>query len=280
MTLNITAENQGGSPVVIADLDVTVPGSGSYDLTKYRTHDEVFESADLVTKINSDDILLNDGGGTLGKQPSLDIINRSRAVKCPIAVTAGAVPRFPDTSGNRAMPSKTFVETDGRMHTTATDYETLVTGDDDFPNKKYVDDLVGGGAVVQRTEDEITVDTTTTQDEGGWSAFLSRSFTKLEDASTSDLRISFFANSSNDSDGKRITFRVTVGGTQKRRCGYGDNAKKDVGAPSMLYQKETALGVGAVTINIDWNTEGGTAQVRPVTDDREQALLVVEEVLK
>jgi len=34
------------------------------------------------------------------------------------------------------------IESNGTLHTTVTDYETLVTDDDDIPNKKYVDDKV------------------------------------------------------------------------------------------------------------------------------------------
>ena len=78
----IIAENQTVGDIELKDMGISVPGSGLLDLTSLFTVNEIQDSADLVTEITNDNILIDDGGGTLTKTQSLSIVD-TLALKDP-----------------------------------------------------------------------------------------------------------------------------------------------------------------------------------------------------
>jgi parallel beta-helix repeat protein len=66
----IIAENQTTSPVYIQDLDVTVPASGSVELTDSSFVYEIRESKDLLSQIQVGNIIINDDGDVLSQLES------------------------------------------------------------------------------------------------------------------------------------------------------------------------------------------------------------------
>lgn len=66
------AENQTGTEIVLDDIGVSVPASGSTTLTETLFVFEIQESVDLFTQVQSGNILINDGSVTLNQQESED----------------------------------------------------------------------------------------------------------------------------------------------------------------------------------------------------------------
>jgi hypothetical protein len=61
MSVTLIAKNQTVGAIVLADLGVTVPGSGQLTLTTNLRSDEVLGSPDLQTQVIAGNLILNDG---------------------------------------------------------------------------------------------------------------------------------------------------------------------------------------------------------------------------
>lgn len=73
--ITIIAKNQTASQITITDLGgCIIDASGQYELTKSRGLNAIYSSKDLVTMINDDTILLNDGTTDFTKAESLTYI--------------------------------------------------------------------------------------------------------------------------------------------------------------------------------------------------------------
>jgi len=68
------AENLTASEVLLEDIGIAVPASGSFDLTATLFVFEIQESTDLFQAIQNDEILINDGSSTLSKEDSLLVV--------------------------------------------------------------------------------------------------------------------------------------------------------------------------------------------------------------
>jgi len=66
------AENQTGTEILLEDIGVSVPASGSITLTETLFVFEIQESVDLFTEVQNGNILINDGNATLNQQESED----------------------------------------------------------------------------------------------------------------------------------------------------------------------------------------------------------------
>ena len=77
----IIAENQTAGDILITDLGVIVPASGSVDLTSSLGQSEVLDSTDLNTEIVAGNILLNDGTQTLTQANSEALSNSASNIE-------------------------------------------------------------------------------------------------------------------------------------------------------------------------------------------------------
>lgn len=68
------AENQTGSEVLLPDLPINVPASGSANLSDVAPFWLIQESSELKAAIEADTVLLNNGSATLTKQASMDYL--------------------------------------------------------------------------------------------------------------------------------------------------------------------------------------------------------------
>mgnify|MGYP006283063699 CR=1 FL=1 len=83
--------------------------------------------------------LLQYEGDLSGDAASFIVRLNTDTKDCVLQRAAGGAIGF--GTGASVAASQIIIESDGTLHTNTTDYETLVTDDDDIPNKKYVDDL-------------------------------------------------------------------------------------------------------------------------------------------
>lgn len=73
--------NQTSNDILIVDLGIVVPGSGSIDLNSSITTGEVYDSVDLVTEINAGNILINNGSETFDQANSLNFVAQYNATE-------------------------------------------------------------------------------------------------------------------------------------------------------------------------------------------------------
>lgn len=74
--ITIIAKNQTAGEIIIDDLGgIRVPASGQETLTDANSISDIYRSVDLVTEINANNILLNDGTNDLTKAASLQFVS-------------------------------------------------------------------------------------------------------------------------------------------------------------------------------------------------------------
>ena len=109
MALSFTAENQTASPVALTDLGKTVPASGSLLLTDDLLISELRSSIDLQDAVQADEILLNDGTGTLSKSESLAVIARVQQTTGRSASVSDTVTAATTSTSLTNIPSMSLV---------------------------------------------------------------------------------------------------------------------------------------------------------------------------
>jgi sirohydrochlorin ferrochelatase len=89
------------------------------------------------------------------------------------------------------------------------------------------------------------------------------------------INFSFGVSDTNDS---RVDFRVLLDGVAQRGTAEGfSGANRRNGSGTILLRRSVAAGLH--TVSVEWRTNAGTAQIRPVAAaDTEYASLLLEEV--
>jgi len=75
--ITVIAENQTASPIPLANLGAPngeIPASGSVTLSDFNAFSEIQDDEQLASLVDSDDVLLNIGGGTLSKADSAALL--------------------------------------------------------------------------------------------------------------------------------------------------------------------------------------------------------------
>jgi len=73
--MTIIVKNQTASEIALPDLgNCKVPASGQFELTRVSTISEIYNSSDLITRIDAGDIVLNDGVADLSLADSKEFI--------------------------------------------------------------------------------------------------------------------------------------------------------------------------------------------------------------
>jgi hypothetical protein len=98
-TFTLIAVNQTASPVFFSRTGLTVPASSQLEISLYAFRDEILNDESILTAIEDDDILLNDGTRTLTKGESLAFFGVSNQVDETHIVRALSITNIASLSG-------------------------------------------------------------------------------------------------------------------------------------------------------------------------------------
>lgn len=147
------------------------------------------------------------------------------------------------------------IESNGTLHVETTNYENLVTNDDDIPNKKYVDDQVTTStALAPAAADSSLSATNTTQ------SYTTADTIQITLTATSSKVLVTFTGYGGSQGAGPSTFRLTVDGTQLDTVTTPSSTQRDI----QMCGISQALSAGTYDIDLDLKSDSGVSNAQIV----------------
>ncbi len=126
--------------------------------------------------------------------------------------------------------------------------------------------------LIQTAFSEISANTTTTS--GSFVDLLTVTLT----TGPTRVEIYFTTSASNNAfGGASLQFQITIDGVAQRGCKLRGIALSTASCAAIFF-RSAQLSIGSHTIKVQWLTDVGTAQIRPVTTIQEHGSLLVNEI--
>jgi len=130
----------------------------------------------------------------------------------------------------------------------------------------------GAGSSLQTEFTEVTTDQTTSS--ATFVPLMSQTITMI----AADFLIIHFSFSVSNTNDASVDFQILLDGVPQRAASEGfSGANRRVGSGAIVLRRSP--GIGLHTIDVEWRTNAGTAQIRPIAGaDEEHASLLLAEV--